>query len=242
MPPGQIRSYHGDRYRKNDFEGTIRPDNGEGQVNDVRELFDDWARSGRADGMERGHGPTARLAFDRLRLTETSRYLDIGCGNGYTVRWAARAVPKGRTVGLDVSEEMIALARRMSDGFPNAHFVAGSFPEANLGDDGFDAIFSMEVFYYLSDLDAAMQKIHDILRPGGSFACVVDYYGENPASHSWPEDLGLPMTLLDAAGWADAFRRVGIAVVEQKRLRLPSDQASAEWKVTQGSLFTLGRR
>jgi len=211
-------------------------------LNRIQQVFDDWARSGKAEGMERGHGPAARQAFDSLRLHPRSRYLDIGCGNGYTVRWAARAALLGHAVGVDLSEEMVAKARELSFGIPNVEFVAGDFPAVDLGDEGFDAILSMETFYYFPDLIAALTRVRELLRPGGSFACVVDYYGENAASHAWPEEVGVPMTLLDGAGWADAFRRAGLAVTEQRRVRLPADQATAGWKVTEGSLLTLGRR
>ena len=211
-------------------------------MNRVEEIFDEWARNGRADGMERGHAPAARMAFDRLRLGPESRFLDIGCGNGYAARWAAGASPRGHAVGLDLSTEMIDHARLLSAGLPNVEFVTGSFPDADLPGGPFDAIFSMEVFYYLPDLDAALRRTRDLLRPGGSFACVIDYYGENTSSHSWPADLGVRMTLLDSAGWADAFRRAGMAVGEQRRLRIPKELATSEWKTTEGSLLTLGRR
>jgi arsenite methyltransferase len=208
----------------------------------VARLFDQWALDGRAEGMERGHGPAARMAFDRLKLRPDSRYLDIGCGNGYTVRWAATEAPEGAAVGLDASHEMVGLAWRLSQGIRNATFVRGDFPETEPPGGPFDAIFSMEVFYYLPDLDAALRKVHDLLAPGGRFACVVDFYGENKASHSWPDDLGVPMTLLDASGWEAAIRRAGLPVIEQRRLRLLRDVATADWKVTEGSLLTLGRR
>jgi SAM-dependent methyltransferase len=208
----------------------------------VTDIFDDWARNGRAEGMERGHGPAARMAFERLKLGRGSHYLDIGCGNGYTVRWAGAASPEGRAVGLDLSPEMIELARRSSSGLANVEFVAGAFPGVELPGRPFDAIFSMEVFYYLPDLDAALRETRSLLRPGGLFVCIVDYYGENRASHSWPGDLGVPMTLLDAGGWSAAFARAGLGVIEQKRLRQPRKAGMAEWKTTEGSLMTLARR
>jgi len=208
----------------------------------VQELFDVWARNGRAEGMEKGHTPAARMAFDKLRLRPDGAYLDIGCGNGYTVRWAAAAAPAGRAVGMDLSAAMIDLARDLSKQTPNASFLAGSFPDQLPHGGPFDAIFSMEVFYYLPDLDAALRAVREMLKPGGRFACVVDYYGENTASHSWPSELGVPMNLLNSAGWADAFVRAGLPVLEQKRLRPPREQASAEWKILEGSLMTLGGR
>jgi ubiquinone/menaquinone biosynthesis C-methylase UbiE len=192
--------------------------------------------------MEQGHGTVARMAFEKLRLARDGWYLDVGCGNGYTVRWAASAAPEGRAIGIDISAEMVELARRRSAGMSNVEFRQAAFPEDSLPRDRFDAVFSMEVLYYLPDLHAALDEILRLLAPGGRFACVVDFYEENEASHSWPEDVGVEMTLLSEAGWADAFRRAGFAEIEQERLRLPPELASFPWKVTVGSLLTLGTK
>ncbi|WP_199351036.1 class I SAM-dependent methyltransferase [Haliangium ochraceum] len=209
----------------------------------VRDVFDEWAESGRADGMERGHGPTAKQAFDALGVSPNYRFLDIGCGNGYVVRWAAQTAPSVDAVGIDVSAHMVALARQLTTGQPNARYRRGSFPQIDLSRAQFDAIFSMEVFYYLSDLDAGLQAVRDLLAPGGSFACVVDFYRENADSHSWPEDLGVDMHLLSAAEWCQAFERAGLEVADQRRLYAPKlPGMPASWKHTTGSLFTLGRR
>ena len=207
---------------------------------DLTELFDAWAVNGRAEGMEQGHAIPARMAIDRLRLEPASSFLDIGCGNGYAVRWAAEASPRGRAVGIDAAPAMIERARAASARYPHAEFHVASFPSVPFADRSFDAIFSMEAFYYFPDLDAALRRVAALLRPAGRFACVVDFYLENAASHSWPDDLGVPMTLLDAAGWAAAFRKAGLSVHEQARLRTPPEQASAPWKHLEGSLLTLG--
>jgi len=207
----------------------------------VRDVFDDWARRGRAEGMERGHEVAARQAFERLRVGAGSRYLDVGCGNGYTVRWAAAVAPDARAVGIDVSSEMIDRARRASGDWRNAAFRCASFPAAALGDASFDAIFSMEVFYYLPDLDAGLRDVRRLLAAGGRFACIVDYYAENTASHSWAEDLGLSLQLRSEAEWADSFERAGLRVLEQGRLRAPlAAGEQPTWKHTEGSLLTIG--
>lgn len=206
------------------------------QLEQVRTLFDRWAETGRAEGMERGHGPTARKAFDRLGVRAGTRYLDIGCGNGYTVRWAAEL---GATaVGIDVSEKMIARARSLSPA--GTRFIHAPYPLPILKAKSFDAIFSMEVFYYLPDVTWGVLSTARLLAPGGLFACVVDYYDENPASHSWPEDVGVKMNLLSERGWRDAMEQVGLEVVEQARLTDPD--ADEAWKRDVGSLLTLARR
>lgn len=209
----------------------------------VRDLFDDWARQGRGDRMAESHWPVARQALARLPLTTTSWFLDIGCGTGYAVCWAARSAPDGRAVGIDVAEAMVARARACCVGLPNADFHVARFPsDHTLPVARFDVVFSMEAFYYFADLDAALRETLRLLVRGGRFACVVDYYGENPASHGWPQDVGVPMRLLDCAGWRAAFDRAGFVDVTQERLRLPAAETSEPWKTTEGSLLTLGRR
>jgi len=208
----------------------------------VRALFDEWALSGRSEVMERGHEDTARQACTRLRLGANQRYLDVGCGNGYSVRWAADLDPRVEAVGLDVSGEMIALARRLSSARPNARFIEAPFPLPELRGGAFDAIFSMEVFYYLPDLAAGLADVRRLLKPGGRFACVVDYFAENEASHGWPEMVGVPMNLLSEREWRDAVETAGIEVLEQTRLYPPAEREVEDWKREVGSLLTLARR
>jgi len=209
----------------------------------IRVLFDEWARQGRGDTMAESHWPFACQALERLQLTSRSWFLDIGCGTGYAVCWAARAAADGRAVGIDAAESMIARARACCVGLPNADFHVVDFPTHHTLPLGrFDRVFSMEVFYYFPDLDAALAETHRLLAPGGRFACAVDYYGENRASHSWPTDLGVPMHLLDGTEWRAAFARAGFGDVTQDRLRVPPAETHEPWKTTEGSLLTMGVR
>jgi len=207
----------------------------------VRDVFDDWAARGRAEGMEAGHGWSARAGFDRLGLAPGDRYLDIGCGNGYTVRWAAPVVGAGgHAIGIDLSSNMIERAECAAAGLANVQFHVAAFPDHGLEQDAFQGIFSMEVFYYLPDLGRALAEVVRLLAPGGRFACVVDYYRENAASHAWPDELGVAMNLLGRAEWRAAMEAAGLTVLEQSCLRRPLAPGEAEgWKHTQGSLLTL---
>ena len=99
----------------------------------------------------------------------------------------------------------------------------------------------METMYYLPDLRAGLRAIHELLDEGGRFACVVDFYGENTASHPWPKELGCEMQLLDAEEWTRAFEDAGFGDVTQRRIRR-DDPDAAEWKRVEGSLFTLGSK
>ncbi len=209
----------------------------------VQRLFDTWADDGRAEGMEVGHTPNAREAFERLGVQAQQSYLDIGCGNGYSVRWAARQDPTIRATGIDLSAQMIARARAQSAELSNTRFIHAPFPLSMLRDEAFDAIFSVEVFYYLPDLSVGLREVRRLLSPGGRFVCVIDFYEENHASHGWPDDVGVPMNLLPESMWRAAMTCAGLEVLEQTRLLYPlAAMETPSWKQTHGSLMTLARR
>lgn len=208
----------------------------------VRDVFDDWAQRGRAEGMEAGHGFAARRGFEGLALRPGQRYLDVGCGNGYSVRWAAEVVgAAGRAAGIDLAPRMIERAKALSPSACEFH-VAG-FPQHPFAPSSFDALFTMEVLYYLPDLEAGLAAVQELLVPGGCVAVLVDYYAENKASHGWPEDLSCPMHLLSREGWRAALGRAGLDVLDQTQVRYPlAPGAAPGWKQTHGSLLTLARR
>lgn len=210
----------------------------------VRDIFEDWAKRGRAEGMEAGHGPSARAGIATLALTPGANYLDIGCGNGYTLRWVAPAVgPAGSATGIDVAPAMVERARELSKEHRNIDVRVAAFPDHGLPCGHFDGIFSMEVYYYLPDVPAALGETLALLKPGGRFACVVDYYGENPESHDWPEQLGCAMTLWSAEQWRAAFEAEGFVEVAQQRVTHPlAEGKEPGWKQQIGSLLTTGRR
>lgn len=204
------------------------------------EVFSTWALDGRAAGMERAHGPVARRVLDAIELPPDGWYLDIGCGNGYTVRWAAARLPHGRAIGIDVAPEMVKRARELSSAHPGVEFHEAAFPSHRLPYGRFDAIFSMEMLYYLPDIPAALAEVRRLLKPGGVFVSAVDFYAENPDSHGWPQYIGLRMALLSAAQWARAFEGAGFAPVRQHRLVIPHEEAVESWHATAGSLVTSG--
>ncbi len=213
-------------------------------VEQVAAVFDEWAANGRAEGMENGHGPVAKQAFEVLLegLSPGFRYLDIGCGNGYTVRWAAKGGAE-KAVGIDAAEKMVVLSQKMSENYPQAEFSAGAFSKDSFPEDSFDAIFSMEALYYFPDLSEALSAVYGALKPGAKFACIVDFYQENQASHDWPELTGVSMNLLSQVQWREHFEGAGFTVLRQERLHPPLKEGEEpNWKHQEGSLFTLGQK
>jgi len=211
-------------------------------MNRTKQLFNRWALEGHDKAAESEHSYAVFKVLSSLEWADTDSYLDIGCGNGYTLRYVSKFVKKGRLLGLDFSREMIKNARRASGKVRNAHFILADFTKWSAGGEKFDKVFSMEAFYYFKNVGRAVQKVHRLLNSGGAFACVVDFYAENKASHAWPKPscCGVPMKLFTKTGWRRLFRRSGFKNIEQYQLKYPKKLAKAPWQTKVGSLVTVG--
>lgn len=200
----------------------------------LRLEFNDWAREGRGEGMEKGHRPVGEQAIELMSIGEEARVLDVGCGSGWATRLMAQRATKGRVVGIDISDEMVRLARETSAAFPNVEFQIASAERLPFNDREFSHAFSMESLYYYSDMLAALREIKRVLEPGGAFTCVVDLYYENRPSHQWVEQLKVPVQLLSTAQYRDLFEQAGFTDVGDRRLLdptpVPEDYVSGSFK------------
>jgi arsenite methyltransferase len=99
--------------------------------------------------------------------------LDLGSGGGIDVLLSARRVgPTGKVYGLDVTDEMLALARenQRQAGARNVEFLKGSIEAIPLPDNSVDVIISNCVINLAADKDAALREAFRVLKPGGRFA------------------------------------------------------------------------
>ena len=74
-------------------------------------LFDVWAKTGRSEEMEKGHGTTVNQFLDKLSMKQNFRFLDIGCGNGWVVRKMSQKSSCIKAIGIDKSKMMIKNAK-----------------------------------------------------------------------------------------------------------------------------------
>lgn len=100
------------------------------------------------------------------------RILDIGCGTGASTIAAARRVPQGRAVGLDISAPLLdrATARATEDGVNNALFLLADAQTQALPPQGFDILVSRIGMSFFSDTVAALENLRTALVPGGRMA------------------------------------------------------------------------
>jgi arsenite methyltransferase len=110
-------------------------------------------------------------ALAELKPGET--VLDLGSGGGIDVLLSARRVgPEGKAYGLDMTEEMLALARenQRKAGVTNVEFLKGEIESIPLPDNSVDVIISNCVINLSGDKDAVLHEAFRVLKPGGRFA------------------------------------------------------------------------
>jgi len=133
----------------------------------------DAAQSGEipAEAMLASLGCGNPTALAKLNAGET--VLDLGSGGGIDVLLSAKRVgPTGKAYGLDMTDEMLALANenKKKAGVENVEFLRGEIEHIPLPDNSVDVVISNCVINLSSDKDAVLREAFRVLKPGGRFA------------------------------------------------------------------------
>jgi arsenite methyltransferase len=163
-----------------------------------------------------------RLVAEALDARPGERILDVGCGPGfYVAEVLDRVGSEGSVVGVDASDQMLAVAAKRTEGRGNVAFHRSDATALPVEDADFDAALSVQVLEYVEDVGAALREIARVLRPGGRVVLwdvdwtTISWRSADPARmdrilRAWDAHLADPalprrlVPLLREAGFVDA--------------------------------------
>src|SRR5215472_14181727 len=163
-------------------------------------------------------------ALAKLQPGET--VLDLGSGGGIDVILSAKRVgPTGKAYGLDMTEEMLALARenQKKAGVTNVEFLKGAIENIPLSENTVDVIISNCVINLSGDKDRVLAEAFRVLKPGGRFAISdVVVRGEVPADIRKSMELwiGCIAGALEENEYREKLARAGFEAIEVEATRV----------------------
>jgi SAM-dependent methyltransferase len=166
-------------------------------------------------------------------LHEGETVLDLGSGGGIDVLLSARRVgPTGRAYGLDMTDEMLELARanQHEAGVENVEFLKGEIEDVPLPDDSVDVVISNCVINLSGDTNRVFAEAARVLRPGGRFA-VSDVVADEGMDEETRRDMeqwtGCIAGALTREQFAAGLRSAGFEDVEIVETHRVHDQAAS---------------
>lgn len=146
-----------------------------------------------------GDYPTNQLGVDQLHLQDNSVIVDIGCGTGSALRYAASQMKGGQLIGIDPVPRMIEIAIESTEGHPSQdriEFRVGPAEKLPLEDSLADWVLAFDSIDHWGNVEKGLAEVKRVLRPGGSFAVVKD------AGTPKPQDsINAAASRLEAAGF-----------------------------------------
>lgn len=212
-----------------------------------RKRLEGWQLEGSsAEAYERYLVPSATAPWAKHLVALAAprageRLLDVGCGTGIVARtFAPHVGERGRVTGLDLNDDMLAVARSVSAGIqPAIEWRQGDAAALPFADGAFDIVTCQYSMQFFPDVSAALREMHRVLAPGGRVVLAVGrsvdqnraygWIADTMASHAGP-DAGMmmrspfpnwtPSTIRDLVGNAGYQNvKVGIHIMN---LRYPS--------------------
>ena len=173
-------------------------------------------------------------------LKEGEVILDLGSGGGIDVLLSARRVgPTGKAYGLDMTDEMLALARenQRKSGVENVEFLKGEIENIPLPDNFVDVVISNCVINLSADKSRVLQEAFRVLKPGGRFA-VSDVVTRGEARPEIRESMllwvGCIAGALEESEYVSKLRGVGFDSIEVEPTRIYDIEDARQFLSSEG--------
>ena len=206
-------------------------------MDNVSKKFDEWAINGKAESMEKGHGVNVLKFLKKTSFDKPFSFLDVGCGNGWVIRYISNMSTCKKAVGIDKSKKMIIQSNKKIKN-NKENFVCTDI-ETWKYTGKFDYVFAMESIYYSDSIEKAIKKIFKLVKPGGKFFCGTDFYTENKATIKWANIMKIQMHLHSKKEWKEFFKNAGF-ITQTKQIK--DLKGNEKWKREFGTLFIIGTK
>jgi arsenite methyltransferase len=174
------------------------------------------------------------------RLNPGEIVLDLGSGGGIDVLLSAKRVgPAGKAYGLDMTDEMLALANqnKRKAGAVNVEFLKGEIENIPLPDNSVDVIISNCVINLSADKDSVLREAFRVLKPGGRFA-VSDVVTRGAISDEIRKSVllwvGCVAGALDETEYRDRLAKAGFEQIEIEPTRIYRVEDVREFLAAEG--------
>ena len=132
--------------------------------------------------MNESHARLVDWGLGHLTLHPTDTVLDIGCGGGSTLARIAERVPAGHLVGIDYAETSVEASRAFNAPLIESgrmEILHGSVEALPFADERFDAVVTVESFYFWPSPEESLKEVRRVIKPGGTFLLLAEIYGRD---------------------------------------------------------------
>ena len=157
-----------------------------------------------------GRKDDAQLAVRLSGVGSGESVVDLGCGPGVAVRYAAR---RGATVsGVDPAPVMLRVARLLTRSSARVRYAKGAAEEIPLPEESASVVWSIATVHHWSDIDTGLREVRRVLLPGGRLVAMerrAEPGARGHGSHGWTDE--------QAAAFADRCREHSFTDVRLER-------------------------
>ena len=130
-------------------------------------------------GMNFGHSGLTRWGLTKVEIRDNATVLDIGCGGGRALERLASLAIRGKVVGIDYSEDSVAVARKRNQRLiatGRVEVLHGSVSSMPFPDATFDCVSAVETYYFWPDIAADLAEVRRVMKPSGQMVIIAGMY------------------------------------------------------------------
>lgn len=132
--------------------------------------------------MNESHAKLVAWGLAHIDFAPHDTVLDIGCGGGNTLARMAERVTEGHLVGIDYAETSVEASRTFNAGLIEVgrmEILHGSVEHLPFADGHFDAVVTVESFYFWPSPEESLKEVARVIRRGGTFLLLAEIYGRD---------------------------------------------------------------